>query len=126
MSKFDEILNSSNPSDALLGEQIDKTSSLADKIDKTYVFFSIFNKYTEIDLEDYHAYIMVVQIGSDAELYTMYTSSGEIKICKLISNLTTSGVTKLTTVTSAGLSLHITPVTWVSCSIIALNDKPNT
>lgn len=109
-----KLLHDSDSADAELNRKIDK-------LVEPYVYYKIINNLITINLEDNHAYLMTIQSGADGELYIIYTTSGEARVCKISSNYSSSGVTKLSTISTSGLSLNMMPVTWVCCSVIALN-----
>lgn len=119
MSKFDEILNSSDASDALLGEQIDRIADGFDTIGKTYMFRKISKTKMDIQLYDNVSYLLTVQSGTDGDLYMIYTSTGAApRICKVA----TGGSAAVGTVSAtADLVLSVVPSGWICCTLVAIS-----
>lgn len=76
MSKFDEILNSSDASDALLGEQIDKKVDRTEFEDKQWKYRDVIvdvsatSTLTDIDFSKYSEVLIMAIQNSTTALYT--------------------------------------------------------
>ena len=120
MSNVKEALSTWDAADELLAEKVDTMTPVVDTIHNNYMLRKITNKEVTIELPAHRTFLMSVQSGSDGELYMIYTTD-KTCICKVASNIATSGVTTLGTVSATGFTLTFQPNAWLCCTLISLN-----
>ena len=120
MSNIKDALSTWDAADELLAEKVDTMTPVVDAIRNNYMLRKITNKEVTIELPVHGTFLMSVQADSDVELYMIYTTD-KPHICKVASNITTSGVTTLGTVSATGFTLTFQPNNvWLCYTLISL------